>query len=112
MELSDSLAGQLLSGALALGYVYWMVWVVLLPFVDSDHALRALYPSPDALAPHTTMPELVIPVAGVQVLIAVVSSYIVARALADSDEASDALPANYPPHQPATTSARSSRKVT
>ena len=49
------------------------------PFVDAHHPLRALYPAPGAL--HMSSPELVIPVAGVQVLMAVVSGYVVVRAL-------------------------------
>ena len=47
--------------------------------MDAHHPIRSLYPAPGSL--HVASPELVVPVAGVQVVMALVSGYVVVRAL-------------------------------
>jgi hypothetical protein len=65
-------------------WAYWMVWLLLVPFIDENHPLMILYPLAKTsyddnknLMSIFQFPEILLPVTGVQVLITIATAWIV-----------------------------------
>lgn len=44
--MKDQTIGQIILSLLSIFFIYYTIWIIILPFFDKDHAFRNIFPDP------------------------------------------------------------------